>query len=83
MPVLGVCAALDDLKVGKQVHSHVFKCGIGSDQLVAMGFINVYAKCGELDLARQAFFELDKPQLSSWTALIGGYAQQGQRKEAD
>ncbi|KAF8397861.1 hypothetical protein HHK36_016786 [Tetracentron sinense] len=80
--VLGACASLKDLKVGKQVHSYVFKCGIGFDQFISTAIINFYAKCDELDLARQAFLELDRPHSSSWTALIGGCAQQGHGREA-
>ncbi|KAK9283705.1 hypothetical protein L1049_011955 [Liquidambar formosana] len=70
--VLGACAALENLKVGMQVHSHVVKCGIRLDQFVLTGLINFYAKCGELDLARKAFLEVEKPQLSAWTTLMGG-----------
>lgn len=46
------------------------------------GLINLYAKCGELDLAHRAFCEVNDPQLSAWTTLIGGCVQQGKEREA-
>ena len=62
----------------------VIKCGLGFDNFVVASLMNLYAKCGELSYARQAFLEVevDKPQLQAWTALMGGYAQQGKAREA-
>ncbi|KAA8539158.1 hypothetical protein F0562_025850 [Nyssa sinensis] len=79
---LGACAALEILKFGMQVHSLAIKCGIRMDQFVATGLINFYSKCGEIDLAHQAFWEVDEPQLPAWTAFIGGCVQQGKGREA-
>ena len=42
----------------------------------------MYVNCSELDLAYQAFSEVDEPSLASWVALIGGYAQQGHGEKA-
>lgn len=80
--VLNACSSLGILAVGKQVHSYVIKYGIASDQFVEAGVIDMYVKCNELDLADQAFLELDEPGLASWAALIGGYAQQGHGDKA-
>lgn len=43
--------------------------------------INMYAKCGDLECAHQLFDEMPDRNLVSWTALISGYAQQGQAYE--
>ncbi|GMP68373.1 hypothetical protein CsSME_00028009 [Camellia sinensis var. sinensis] len=80
--VLGACAALEKLDVGMQVHSHSVKCGIRNDPFVVTGLINLYAKCGNLDLAYQALWEVNNPQLPAWTTLIGGCVQQGKGREA-
>ncbi|XP_057471930.1 pentatricopeptide repeat-containing protein At2g27610-like [Actinidia eriantha] len=80
--VLGTCAALENLEVGMQVHSLIVKCGVRMDQFVVTGLINLYAKCSELELAQQAFLEVNNPQLSAWTTLIGGCVQQGKGREA-
>ncbi|XAR53487.1 hypothetical protein NMG60_11022060 [Bertholletia excelsa] len=80
--VLSVCAEIQNLVFGKQVHSHAVKCGIRMDQFVVTGLINFYMKCGELDMAYQAFWETNEPLPSAWTALMGGCVQQGKGKEA-
>lgn len=80
--ILGACAALETLEFGMQVHSHAVKYGIRMDQFVITGLINFYAKCGELNLALQAFREVEKPHLTAWTALIGGCVQLGKGGEA-
>ncbi|XP_035540856.1 pentatricopeptide repeat-containing protein At2g27610-like [Juglans regia] len=80
--MLGACAALENLKVGMQLHSLVIKCALGLDNFVMTALINLYAKCGELHSSHRAFLEVDKPQLQAWTALMGGYAQQGKERDA-
>lgn len=42
----------------------------------------MYAKCGELDDARQIFSSMTTKNVVTWTALIAGYAQQGLGHEA-
>ncbi|GLT93301.1 hypothetical protein SLE2022_111000 [Rubroshorea leprosula] len=79
---LAACAALENLKVGMQMHSLVLKCGLQFDKFVESGLINLYSKRGELDLAGRAFLEAGWANPASWTALIGGYVQQGRGIEA-
>ncbi|KAL2549051.1 Pentatricopeptide repeat-containing protein [Forsythia ovata] len=80
--VLGACAALEMLEVGMQLQGLAVKCGIVMDQYVVTGLVNFYAKCGELELACNAFREADEPPLTAWTALIGGCVQLGKDRQA-
>ncbi|XP_017984160.1 PREDICTED: pentatricopeptide repeat-containing protein At2g27610 [Theobroma cacao] len=80
--VLSVCAGLEDLKVGMQIHGLVVKCGLEFDKFVETGLISFYTKCGELILAGQVFLEVNQSNVAAWTSLIGGYVQQGRREEA-
>ncbi|GAA0150824.1 hypothetical protein LIER_09678 [Lithospermum erythrorhizon] len=75
--VLGACAALKVSLIGMQVHCLTVKSGVRMDQFIQIALVNVYAKCGELELAYKAFREVEDPNLFSWTALIGGYLQVG------
>ncbi|RRT51029.1 hypothetical protein B296_00049290 [Ensete ventricosum] len=47
------------------------------DLFVANHLLNMYAKCGRLDLARRVFKEMPRRNLVSWTALLSGFAQHG------
>ncbi|KAK6144634.1 hypothetical protein DH2020_021454 [Rehmannia glutinosa] len=75
--ILGCCAALETLEVGRQVQCLAVKCGVRMDQFVVTSLVNFYAKCGELELASRALREADKPNVTAWTALIGGCVQLG------
>ncbi|MBA0624352.1 hypothetical protein Godav_009726 [Gossypium davidsonii] len=80
--VLSACAGLEDLKFGMQIHCLVVKCGLEFDKFVETGLISVYAKCGDLNLACQVVLEVNQSKLAAWNSLIGGYVQQGKRREA-
>ncbi|KAK3034474.1 hypothetical protein RJ639_033330 [Escallonia herrerae] len=80
--VLGACTALEYLKLGKQLHSLAVKCGIRMDQFVVTGLVNFYVKCGESDSAHRAFWEVDKPHFTAWTALIAGCVHSGKGRKA-
>ncbi|KAL4557415.1 hypothetical protein LXL04_035592 [Taraxacum kok-saghyz] len=80
--VLGACATEEKLELGMQIHSYTIKYGTLIDQFVITGLVNLYAKCGQLDMALTAFHEVNNPHLTTWTALIGGCVQQGKGKEA-
>lgn len=80
--VLGACAALQNLKFGMQIHSLALKYALEFDMFVVTGLINLYAKCGVVELACKVFSKIQRPDLSAWTALIGGYVQLGKGWEA-
>lgn len=80
--VLGACAALEVLEFGMQFQCLAIKVGVRTDQFIVTNLVNFYAKCGELELAKRAFREADKPNVTAWTALIGGCVQFGKHGEA-
>lgn len=80
--VLGACAELQNLELGMQMHTLAIKRGIYFDQFVMTGLVNFYAKCSQVQSAHQVFSEVGEPDLSAWTALIGGYVHSGKGREA-
>eukprot|EP01018_Ginkgo_biloba_P028281 Gb_00409 [translate_table: standard] len=86
--VLSACAGLATLELGKQVHAHIikagfqFKSGTDSDVFVGNSLVDMYAKCGSVDNACQAFNNILERDRVSWNAMIVGYAQNGHGKEA-
>lgn len=44
--------------------------------------LDAYAKCGDLDLARKVFEEMEMRDVASWNALIAGLAQGNRPSEA-
>lgn len=80
--LLNACANLSAYEQGKQVHVHILKFGFMSDIFAGNSLVNMYAKCGSIDDANRAFFEIPERGIVSWSAMIGGLAQHGHGKEA-
>eukprot|EP01018_Ginkgo_biloba_P011245 Gb_34297 [translate_table: standard] len=80
--VLPACAALLALQEGKEIHEYSIKNRYVSDVFVDTALIDMYAKCGSLDIARQLFNRMPKRNVVSWNAMIAGYSQNGYAEEA-
>lgn len=76
------CALLACLSEGKKVHGYVVKLGEGSDVGVNNALIDMYAKCGSVSSAHEVFQAIRQRPVISWTAMIMGFAQNGQAREA-
>lgn len=82
LSVLNACANPSNLEWGKKIHSHALGAGFVSDGSVGNALVNMYAKCGSMEDARQVFDGMVKRDVVSWTAMIGGYAESGQSEKA-
>ncbi|KAJ8627541.1 hypothetical protein MRB53_020848 [Persea americana] len=80
--LLSSTAALANLVQGKQLHGFIVKSQFGSDVYVETALIDVYAKCGSVDNARQVFNSMTKQNTVSWSSMVIAYAQNGYGKEA-
>jgi pentatricopeptide repeat protein len=79
---LKACAGLSALQEGKDIHYHIGRMGFESDVAVGVALINMYAKCGRLEYARQVFDKMCERDAASWNAMIVGYLQNGVAEEA-
>ena len=75
--ILKACAGPLSLKWGREVHVLIRLDGLESDIRVGTAIIQMYAKCGSIEEARQAFDNLTNRNVVSWTAMVGAYAQSG------
>eukprot|EP01018_Ginkgo_biloba_P015752 Gb_28279 [translate_table: standard] len=80
--ILRVCAGLEALEFGKQIHNCIIKNGFEFDVFMESALVDMYAKCGIIQNARKVFDKLPQKNVVSWTAMIGGYAQLGYAMEA-
>ncbi|CAL5370427.1 unnamed protein product [Camellia sinensis] len=73
--LLKACSGLLSLETCKQVHSHVLKFGLDLDLHVVNGLVRGYSVSSDLNCARQVFEEAPERNLSIWTTMVCGYAQ--------
>ncbi|KAJ7298214.1 hypothetical protein O6H91_Y009900 [Diphasiastrum complanatum] len=79
---LNACANLKALEYGKQVHAEILECGLLSDIFVGNALINLYAKCGCLDQARDVLMAIPRRDVISWTTITAGFVKHKKFKEA-
>lgn len=81
--LLKECTRLGQVEQGRIVHAHLVDSQFLDDHLVLRNIIiNMYAKCGCLDDARRMFDEMPTKDMVTWTALISGYSQNNQPRDA-
>ncbi|KHG27004.1 Pentatricopeptide repeat-containing -like protein [Gossypium arboreum] len=74
---VSACASLKVLKLGLEIHSIALRMGITDNVLVGNSLIDMYAKCGELEAARQVFDMIEEKDVYTWNSMIAGYCQAG------
>ncbi|KAL6008134.1 hypothetical protein ACLOJK_033640 [Asimina triloba] len=77
LSVISACAHLGALEQAKWIHTFVDKNGFGDILSVNNALIDMYAKCGSLDRARQVFDDMPQRNVISWTSMITALAMHG------
>jgi len=81
MSVLSVCTNLAALQQGKEIHGLIIRDGLESDVIVGSALVVMYAKCGNIIIARQVFDRIPQRDVALWNAIISGYAMHGRGEE--
>ncbi|KAL3515139.1 hypothetical protein ACH5RR_022041 [Cinchona calisaya] len=79
--VLRACADSGALSIGKKVHDLVKEKKLLNGK-VSTALIDMYAKCGCIDGAKNVFNETVNKDVVTWTAMIAGLAIHGKCEEA-
>ncbi|XP_057967888.1 pentatricopeptide repeat-containing protein At1g77170, mitochondrial [Malania oleifera] len=82
--VTSACGSLGDLNLALQLHKCVFQAKSleKPDILMLNSLIDMYGKCGRMDLAYEVFSRIEQRNVSSWTSMIVGYAMHGHVTDA-
>ncbi|KAJ0009813.1 hypothetical protein Pint_32830 [Pistacia integerrima] len=78
--VISSCARLLDLERGKEIYEEFVKDGIAFDSYVGSALVDMYGKCGCLEMAREVFDRMPVKNVVAWNALIAGYSSKGDSK---
>lgn len=79
---LKACGALQWLGYGKGIHGYVVKLGYDGCVFVASSLIDMYGKCGVLEVARKVFDGMAERNVIAWNSMIVGYMQNGMNEQA-
>ncbi|PHT80600.1 hypothetical protein T459_13615 [Capsicum annuum] len=80
--ILPAVSHLTYLREGMTIHAYIIKSGFQSHKLVANSLIDMYAKCGQLDLSERVFEEMENTDSVSWNALLTAYSMHGEGDHA-
>jgi len=79
---LSACASLPAIYYGKEIHGVVIKGPIRADIFAESALIDMYGKCGNLDLALHVFESMPDKNEVSWNSIIAAYGAHGLLKES-
>lgn len=82
MTVLPGCATLSALAKGKEIHAYAIRNMLGSDIGVGSALVDMYAKCGCLNLSRKVFDIMPIRNVITWNVIIMAYGMHGKGAEA-
>ena len=73
---------VEDLEQGKSIHGCVVKMGLEYEPDLLISLTSMYAKCGQVMVARFFFDQTKIPNVMMWNVMISGYAKNGYANEA-
>ncbi|XP_054783797.1 pentatricopeptide repeat-containing protein At5g08510 [Prosopis cineraria] len=77
--ILPACANLGALEIGRRIEAYARKNGFFKNVYVSNAILEMYARCGEIDIAWRLFDEIGSHRnLCSWNSMIMGLAVHGQ-----
>lgn len=80
--LVSACTNLGALSQGTWAHTYVLRNNLKLNRFVGTALIDMYAKCGCLDLACQLFDQLHARDTLCYNAIIGGLAIHGYGRRA-
>jgi pentatricopeptide repeat protein len=82
--LLESCIAVKDTETGIEIHGEILRRGslLERNAFVGSRLVDMYAKCGMLDKAKEVFAGIRSRDVVLWTSLLTGYVEHGHAQEA-
>ncbi|CAA2974053.1 Hypothetical predicted protein [Olea europaea subsp. europaea] len=75
---LTACAHTGALAQGLWLHSYARRCKFDSNAILATALVDMYSKCGSVELALSVFEGISDKGSRAWNAIISGVAMNGE-----
>lgn len=79
---LTACSYLGSLDHGRWIHAYVDRNGMELDRVLGIALVDMYAKCGCIEIACSVFEKMPDKDVFAFTSLISGLANHGQSADA-
>ncbi|KAG6506015.1 pentatricopeptide repeat-containing protein At4g19220, mitochondrial-like [Zingiber officinale] len=80
--ILCACTQLGDLRHGKEVHGYVFRFFLEENTFILSALVDMYSKCGRLDIASLVFESSKERSVASWNSMIAAYGMHGEGRKS-
>ncbi|KAJ6827998.1 putative pentatricopeptide repeat-containing protein [Iris pallida] len=80
--VLGACAETGSMEIGREIHDYLRDNNFTVDGFVGNALLDMYAKSGDLKMARRVFDEMGWKHVTSWNSMIVALAVHGHCDES-
>ncbi|RAL54871.1 hypothetical protein DM860_013567 [Cuscuta australis] len=80
--ILSACSQLGALSIGRWIHELIKNETLESNIYVLTALVDMYAKCGNIETARQLFDTMLERNAVTWNAMISGYGLHGFGRES-
>lgn len=80
--VLPACGDLSALFLGKRIHEYVVRKRLQPNLSLENALIDMYAKCGCLECAKEVFDQMKFRDVVSWTSMISAFGMSGKGRDA-
>ncbi|KAJ6843012.1 putative pentatricopeptide repeat-containing protein [Iris pallida] len=75
--VLFGCSQLGALQQGRSVHGYIVRSKVGADVVTYTALLDMYSKCGLVEMAYKVFSLMAMRNVYSWSAMIAGFGMHG------
>jgi pentatricopeptide repeat protein len=75
--VLSACARSGARQYGVWVHQLMTELGVEMNHILSSALVDMYAKCGKIDMAMNIFNTVKRNHVSVWNTMISGLAAHG------
>ncbi|KAL5706145.1 hypothetical protein ACHQM5_024353 [Ranunculus cassubicifolius] len=82
LSLLEACSVMADLRRSKWAHGIAVRNEMASEVVIGTALLDIYSKCGAIDLSRKVFDQMPDKNVVSWSAMIAAYGTNGRVQDA-
>ncbi|CAL4959520.1 unnamed protein product [Urochloa decumbens] len=75
--IICACTQLGNYKQGKSIHGHVVRSGLQNNVFISASLVDMYCKCGRLDIAVRVFEASAEKSIAGWNSMISAFGFHG------